>query len=332
MVSENIPSTKIILYIAGAVFVAGVLYTMYKLFGGGLSSFLEGIGDVLGVGAQTVNALTSGCTKQVDCTTIYDSSTCGNNSGCYWSPAQGTGDVAKCIILSGRAPGSGGLTDLGECGLGLAFIGWMSSLLIAPIILAVASRFSKNKNVEVTAKLSGEGISDVLREVVRDTKDRGASTIKELERVNEISESNRRIVENNVGKFAANVSSTIVANKAITDSDIPSAQKVERANEVLANQVSVERVIKEDLDRMTEISSSDTKEERDRKEREKESVERAKKQVERSLLKIDYNLLREAGYKPSPEISAIIKQQLNYELEVNRLGVNHQNVLYFFDQ
>lgn len=322
---------KIILYIIGGLIVLGIVYAISTLFGGG-SPIGDGIGGILGAGAKTLNEITANCAKQEPCDVFKDGKTCVATPGCYWSPAESSEESSSCVNVSGVATGEGGMFSP-DCAVGVAFMGWMVSLVIFPIIGAILS--TRNKRVKRAGELTGEGTRGALRRAWDASKRTGARAIKYMKErgqlTSEVKETERRI-----GNYSANSEATAIANEAVNGvSGWTAEQKQAAINDNLKQQAETDRMISELVEKRTKISENDSTKEKERKEREKRATENAKDAVERHVrLSINYDLLRETKYKPDKAVLQIIKQQLQNEIDDNKTRLfvaNNPNVLYFFD-
>ena len=130
----------------------------------------EGIADIAGAGANIVEGLTNGCSSQPDCKKTKDSNVCKNQDNCGWNAPSESGEEGTCINLTGRPSGSGGFFST-SCGLGIGFLLYISAVFLTPFLKFLASRFTKNENIETAARLETKPTDTVLKVVVEKARE-----------------------------------------------------------------------------------------------------------------------------------------------------------------
>jgi hypothetical protein len=207
------------------------------------SPFGQGAGKVLDAAGQFAIGLENGCTKQSNCKTKTDETTCKNANGCGWGEKKGT-----CVNETGIAPGKGGFTDFGNCALGLAglvyAIGQGLTFILGGIALIVGS---KNKSLEQDSARTGHKYEDSLKEVV----DKARS---EFEQAKQDREANG---EQPYSKEEASYDASIRTNKRATELAYRNAQAIEGSetyNNHIKQLTENYNAMKEELDNESELS------------------------------------------------------------------------------
>jgi hypothetical protein len=179
---------KISIYIVAGIFVCGILKLILQIFNG-TGPISTGVGKVLGAGANLINGVVNGCSKQPDCSkgSNTDKNSCENLTNCSFEtttslPTPGaTGTTTNaCISSNGVAPG-GGINTMG-CALGIGFLAWLAASLLAPIAGFFIKLFGmKNKTVQNMAEVSGKPYHELWQEVGRKSFEEAAKANNEYQ-------------------------------------------------------------------------------------------------------------------------------------------------------
>lgn len=165
---------KISIYIVAGIFVCGILKLILQIFNG-TGPIPTGVGKVLGAGANLVNGIVNGCSKQPDCSkgSNTDKNSCENLTNCSFEKTTADGKTTgACISSNGVAPG-GGINTMG-CALGIGLLAWLAASILAPIAGFFISMFGKkNKTVEDVAATSGKPFDKVNRDLIDESIDAG---------------------------------------------------------------------------------------------------------------------------------------------------------------
>jgi hypothetical protein len=162
----------IVMIIVGGLLVCGIIKVIISLFGGS-GPLADGAGKLLGAGANVLNDLAKGCSKQGNCSHFSDQKSCEKDDTCGWSTDDKTSE-STCAISSGFKEGEGGITDFKNCGLGLFALGGFILLIIGPLISAICNRIKPPESdiVKILALLKGESTVKTAENIRREVSER----------------------------------------------------------------------------------------------------------------------------------------------------------------
>ena len=196
---------KILLIFMGVFLAMGIIKSLTALFNG---PFANGVGDVLGSAANTVNGAVNGCTSQADCSIPTTEKTCVSSNGCSWQTASTTPDSqiipATCFSKTGRKPGDGNFFST-SCLLGMGFLAYLASLLVLPLLNGLVMLAGGVKDVVKNAsRLRGSKLGEELKETTNKSLSAAQRAVNELK-------DNKIEVDEKVERATARMSSHRVA-------------------------------------------------------------------------------------------------------------------------
>jgi len=172
---------KIAIYIVAGIFVLGILKVILQIFNG-TGPIPTGVGKVLGAGANLVNGIVNGCSKQPDCSkgSNTDKNSCENLTNCSFEKTKGTDGktTGACISSNGVAPG-GGINTMG-CALGIGLLTWLAASILAPIAGFFINMWGKkNKTVEDISTVTGKSFDKENTDLIRKGIESGVEASKD---------------------------------------------------------------------------------------------------------------------------------------------------------
>lgn len=180
---------KTILYVFLIILLLSVVINIFKFkFPSGLGKAFQKVGVWIG---DFGDSIISGCVKQDKCTDLTDSTTCNKGAGCIWAPdtlvteddaknpveqicalKDNTGNLkykCSCYKKNSRYKESSGNWFSPTCALGftalLTGIGLLTSFIVRLALVA----FVSNKNVRIETAISGESLTNVIKEIYKET-------------------------------------------------------------------------------------------------------------------------------------------------------------------